>query len=262
MVSVNLTLCATRDYVLSDIYANAIDSLRIGIEHFLKKTDYSSRKHAILTLFHAVELFLKEQLHRTNRLLIYRNIDAPITDDSQTVGIKEALTRLENLGLGLPKQQRTVIENIQKRRNRIEHHRYDQNQEDEVVIAESLQFILFFVDSVLRGKLEEDIPAETLREIQQIVYARDQMYWIAMHRLETWMHETWPDWNDEVSDSPEEFPGTNDCPICRDSFLVSGYHPKPFCFRCNTTVDAEVCNYCGRTYLSGKPCHSQTEGEE
>ena len=151
---------------------------------------------------------------------------SPITDDSQTVGIKEALSRLENLGLGLPKQQRTIIENIQRRRNRIEHHRYDQKEEDEVVIAESLQFILFFVDSVHRGNLEADIPSETLHEIQRIVFARDQMYWIAMHRLEKWMQETWPDWSNEVSDTPDEFPGTADCPICRESFLVSGYHPN------------------------------------
>lgn len=246
---------------MSDIYANAIDSLRIGIDHFLKETDYSSRKHAILTVFHSLELFLKEQLFRTNRLLIYRNIDTPITDDSQTVSIKEALARLENLGLGLPKQQRTMIEDIQRRRNRIEHHRYDQKEEDEVVIAESLQFILFFVDSILRGKLEDDIPPETLRTIQEIVYEREQMYWIARHRLENWMHETWPDWNNEVADTPEDFSGTNDCPICRDSFLVDGYYPKPFCFRCNTTVDAEECDYCGRTYLAGNPCHSPSEGE-
>ncbi|OCB02972.1 hypothetical protein [Acidithiobacillus ferrivorans] len=82
---------------MSDIYANAVDSLQIGIEHFLKEPGYSSRKHAILTLFHAIEMFLKEQLHRTNPILIYRNIDAIITADSMTVGIKEALIRLENL---------------------------------------------------------------------------------------------------------------------------------------------------------------------
>lgn len=193
---------------MSDVYANAVDSLRIGIEHFLKEPTYSSRKHAILMLFHAMELSLKEQLHRTNRLLIYRNIDAPVTDDSPTVGLKEALFRLENLGLGLPKQQRAVIENIQRRRNRIEHHRYDQKKEDEVVIAESLQFILFFVDDVLRENLEAAIPGETLREIQRIVYERDELYWIAMHRLERWMHETWPDWRGGQGDTPEDFAGT------------------------------------------------------
>jgi hypothetical protein len=32
-----------------------VDSLRIGMEFFLKEDGYSSRKHAILTVFHAIE---------------------------------------------------------------------------------------------------------------------------------------------------------------------------------------------------------------
>jgi hypothetical protein len=78
---------------MSAIYENAIDSLRIGMEFFLKETSYSSRKHAILTVFRAIELLLKERLAQTNPILIYKNIDAKITDDAQTVGIREALTR-------------------------------------------------------------------------------------------------------------------------------------------------------------------------
>ena len=239
---------------MSDIYANAVDSLRIGIEHFLKEPGYSSRKHAILTLFHAIELFLKEQLHRTNPILIYRNLDAKITDDSMTVGIKEALTRLENLGLGLPKQPQEVIERIQKRRNRIEHHRYDHKEEDESIISESLAFILFFADGVLKAKLENDVSPETLREIQSLVYDGQDRYWIAMHRLEQWMHETWPDWDNEESDTPDEFGGTLNCPICRQSYLVIGYLDKPFCFHCNTSIDAAECGDCGCTYLASEGC--------
>lgn len=239
---------------MSEIYANAVDSLRIGIEFFLKERSYSSRKHAILTLFHSIELFLKEHLYRTNPILIYRNIDAKITEDSLTVGIKEILTRLENLSLGLPRAQQLMIEKIQKRRNRIEHHRYDHQEEDELIVAESLQFILFFVDDVLKNKLEADIPSETLREIQNIVFEHDQLHWIAMHRLEQWMRETWPDWNEELIDTPDEFSGTEDCPICRQTFLVMGYHNRPFCFHCNTTVDAEYCENCGTTHLSDKGC--------
>lgn len=239
---------------MSDIYANAVDSLRIGIEHFLKEPGYSSRKHAILTLFHAIELFLKEQLHRTNPILIYRNLDARITDDSFTVGVKEALTRLENLGFGLPKQPQEAIERIQKRRNRIEHHRYDHKEEDEAIISESLAFILFFVEGVLKVRLERDVPAETLRKIQSLIYDRQDLYWIAMHRLEQWMHETWPEWNKEESDTPDEFRGTTDCPICRQTQLVIGYHDRPFCFHCNTSIDAAVCENCGCTYLASEGC--------
>ena len=91
---------------VSEIYENAVDSLRIGMESFLKERNYSSRKHAILTLFHSTELLLRELLHRTHPLLIYKNIDAKITDDALTVGIKDILVRLDNLGLGLPKEQR------------------------------------------------------------------------------------------------------------------------------------------------------------
>ncbi len=37
-----------KDGIVSAIYENAIDSLRIGMEFFLQETNYSSRKHAIL----------------------------------------------------------------------------------------------------------------------------------------------------------------------------------------------------------------------
>jgi hypothetical protein len=62
----------------------------------LKEKNYSRWKHSILTIFHAIELFLKEYLHRTSHILIYKNIDAKITETSLTVGIKEILVRLEN----------------------------------------------------------------------------------------------------------------------------------------------------------------------
>ncbi|MGC2033511.1 MAG: zinc ribbon domain-containing protein [Steroidobacteraceae bacterium] len=239
---------------MSEIYANAVDSLRIGIEFFLKEASYSSRKHAILTLFHAMELFLKEYLHRTNPVLIYKNIDAKINDDSSTAGIKEILVRLENLGLGLPKEFQSVIEKIQRRRNRIEHHRYDHQKEDEAIIGESLQFILFFVDEVLQNKLEADIPPDTLREIQRIVFNHREINSLAERRLDTWMGMTWPDWSEQQSDTPDQFDGTVDCPICRQSYLVIGHHPMPFCFFCNTSVDAGRCENCGTTHLASEGC--------
>ncbi len=239
---------------MSEIYVNAVDSLRIGINFFLKKPNYSTRKHAILTIFHAMELFLKERLYQINPLLIYKNIDSKISDDSQTVGIKEIATRLDNLGIGLPGWSQRIIENVQKRRNRIEHHRYDHRGEDEVIIAESLQFILFFVDEVLKKRLDADVPAKTLREIQNLVFQHKELYALATHRLEVWMHEYRPKWDENESDSPDEFSGTLDCPICRQTFLVMEYLEEPFCFHCNTSVDAEQCENCGVIYLRDAGC--------
>jgi hypothetical protein len=39
-----------KDDIASAIYENAIDSLGIGLEFFLKEDGYSSRKHAFLTV--------------------------------------------------------------------------------------------------------------------------------------------------------------------------------------------------------------------
>jgi hypothetical protein len=119
-----------------------------------------------LTVFHAIELLLKERLAQTNPILIYKNIDAKITDDAVTVGVREALTRLENLGLGIPDEEKKTIENIQRVRNRIEHHRYDHNEkEDDAIIASSLKFILYFVEFVFEGKLDHRIDPKLLRDM-------------------------------------------------------------------------------------------------
>jgi hypothetical protein len=135
---------------ISPIFENAIDSLRIGMEFFRRDSSYSSHKHAILTVYHAIELLLKEQLHRINPVLIYKNIDKKVTDDSFTVGLADAITRLENIGNQFPGDQRAIVEKIQGRRNRIEHHRYDRKDaEDEIIIAEALKFIFYFAEFIL-----------------------------------------------------------------------------------------------------------------
>jgi hypothetical protein len=69
---------AKRRKSISPIFENAIDSLSIGMEFSQRESSYSSYKHAILTVFHAIELLLKEQLHRTNPVLIYKNIDKKV----------------------------------------------------------------------------------------------------------------------------------------------------------------------------------------
>jgi ribosomal protein L32 len=75
-----------------------------------------------------------------------------------------------------------------------------------------------------------------------------------MHRLDNWLKKEWPSWDEEKEDTPDAFGGTVDCPICRQTFLVIGYHKKPFCFHCNVSVDAEECENCGTTYLASRGC--------
>jgi hypothetical protein len=250
--------------VESAIYLNAVDSLRIGMEFFLKESDYSSRKHAILTVFHAIELLLKERLAQTNPLLIYKNIDVKITADSLTVGVREALTRLENLGLGIPGEEKKTIENIQRVRNQIEHHRYDHDKsEDDAVIAASLKFILYFVELVLERKLEPHIDSAILRDINHRVFEYNERQGLAEFRFKDWASKQWPDWDEEKEDIPEDFGGTLPCPECRQDWLVMGYHDDPVCFHCNTTIDAAGCEDCGEIFLVKRGCGCGThKGED
>ncbi len=240
---------------LSPIYENALDSLRIGMDFFLKDDGYSSRKHAILTVFHAMELLLKEQLAQINPILIYKNIDAKISDDAMTVGVREALARLENLGLGIPAEERKIIEDIQRIRNRIEHHRYDHKErEDDAIIASSLKFILYFVEFVFERKLEGHIDPKVLRNINHRVFEYNERNGLAEHRFHEWVKKEWPAWKEEEGDIPEEFGGTLPCPECRQDWLVMGYHDKPVCFHCNMAIDAESCEDCGETFIVGESC--------
>lgn len=207
---------------VSAIFENAVNSLRIGMDFFLKEASYSSRKHAILTLFHAIELLLKERLAQTNPILIYKNIDTKITDDAQTVGVREAIARLENLGLGLPTYEKKTIEDIQRVRNRIEHHRYDHGaQEDDAIIASSLKFIMYFVEVVLHRKLDAQIDGETLQEITRRIFDHDERSSLAEYRFREWLRTKWPDLKED-EDAPEEFRGLHRCPECGQDWLVIG----------------------------------------
>lgn len=230
---------------MRDIYENAVDSLRVGMKFFLSDKKYSSRKHSILTIFHSIELFLKEYLYRENPILIYKNIDKKINEDSFTVGFPELLIRLENMKLEIPRDQKEIIQKIQKRRNRIEHHRYDKKDEDEKIIAESLKFILYFVELYLDEKLEEDIEPETLREIRRLVFNYMEFYSLANFRLQNWMQEKWPEWNPKETDEPKEFSGTYDCPECREAYLVVDGVETSICFWCNTKMKVTECEVCG-----------------
>src|ERR1700694_217838 len=171
----------------SAIFENAVDSLRIGMEFFEKETSYSSRKHAILTIFHAIEMLLKEQLHRTNPVLIYKNIDKKIGNDSYTVGLEDAITRLENTGIEVPKEQREIVSNIQVRRNRIEHHRYDHKEkEDDIIIAEALKFVFYFNELVLDARLEDHIDHKLLVAMRRKVLEYNELQGFAEFRFDGW----------------------------------------------------------------------------
>lgn len=246
---------------MSALLDNAIDSLEFGMRLYLQGRDSASyRKHAILTIFHSIELVLKEYLWRINPVLIYKSIDKKITESSMTVGFAEILIRLENVGLEIHETERKVIESIQQRRNRIEHHSYEQDEGDILVLSESLKFLIFFVEEVLGIQLASKLSKETLDEVRRLVFDFREREGLAHYRLEKWLKEAYPSWDQQQEDTPDEFSGTHQCPECRQDFLIFNEGEAPFCFFCNSTVNARECDYCGGTHFADQKCR-YNEGE-
>lgn len=77
---------------------NALDSLEVGIHVYLEGTPFteSSHKHAILNIFHCVELLLKERLRLESFTYLEANPKL-ITEKSKTVGFSEIVHRFKKL---------------------------------------------------------------------------------------------------------------------------------------------------------------------
>ena len=136
--------------VPTPIFENAVDSLRHGAAHYiLRDENPTAIKHAVLLVQHSIELFLKESLARAHPVLVYQNLDKTISDNSPTVGLVEAVQRLENVGRALSADQVRDLLEIRKRRNRIEHYVFDPSDDHVSVVGRAIRFLLHFLPSYL-----------------------------------------------------------------------------------------------------------------
>lgn len=239
---------------MSAIFDNALDSLQVGVSLCVSADQDRMRKHAILTVFQSIELMLKEYLYQANPILIYKNIDKKITDDSLSVGFPEILMRLENLQLDLPDEQAEVIHSLQSKRNRIEHHGYQHTNENRELITEALKFTLYFMKFQLKKPPAEYLEPKLLKEILFTLENSHDWDALADHHLESWLGKKWPSWDRDLENKPAEFSGTDTCPKCRNDYLVMGHMDKPYCFWCCSEVLAEYCDFCGEIKIIGDSC--------
>ncbi len=239
---------------MNSIFDNALDSLKVGMKLYISGNLYCTRKHAILAVFHSIELMLKEYLYQANPILIYKNIDEKITDDSLTVGLAEILMRLDNLGLSIPGEQARVILSLQSKRNRIEHNRDDCQDEELEIITEALKFVLYFMRFQLKKPPEETLESELLRQMLELVENNNGPDLLASFRLESWLNEKWPTWDQETEAIPKEFSGVETCPQCENEYLIIEQIDKPYCFWCCSEIPAEYCDTCGSNKMIGVSC--------
>lgn len=233
---------------ISPLFENAIDSLEVGMKFFMDQATVSANKHAILTIFHSIELLLKEALYRVNPILIYRKIDQKITDDSITVGLPEIFSRFDNLNIRLSSEEKTDLIDLKKKRNRIEHHKYNTEKNDNYVIGKSLKFIIGFLIGHLDCDLKEYIEEDLYNNVLKLVLEYKELKSLADTELDSWIEREYPNDKSIPYGEPGSFPGTMYCPYCNEEFLVMDSPKGNYCFFCRTNVDVLECIECGMAF--------------
>lgn len=111
-----------------DLLDNAIDSLNEALAKYQQGQagDVKAYKFCVLHLSHFLELVLKHYVTLAHPLLIYKNPFAKDFDDeSQTIGLQEAINFLKNEGKELSEQFLKDLAWLKKLRNRIEHYKFE-----------------------------------------------------------------------------------------------------------------------------------------
>lgn len=208
------------------IFDNAVDSLAQGVASYLIRDESDTAiKQAILAVYHSIELFLKEALARVHPVLIYRNLDKRITEDSPTVGLEECLTRLDNIGRGLTAGEVATLRELRNRRNRIEHHRFDAASDNAVVVGQAFHFLLGFLPAHLGVELRDLIDEEDdYRNLVEAALPFEQ------RREQAERHAN-------ATGSP-----VIGCPVCGENTLcMEGFY---HCYFCNEDIDMVECAAC------------------
>ncbi|MDR3094233.1 MAG: hypothetical protein LBU62_06300 [Bacteroidales bacterium] len=134
-----------------DLLQNGLDSLNEALCKYQegKNGNDKAYKFCIQHLSHFFELILKYYVTLSHPLLIYKNPFAQkINQESQTIGLHEAINFLKNEGLELTENFESDLKWLKKLRNSIEHHTFEMNiDEVNAIIGRLMSAVVEFDES-------------------------------------------------------------------------------------------------------------------
>ncbi len=221
------------------LFENAIDSLAVGIFFYQEYKDQMAHKHAILNIFHSIELLLKERLFREDPILIYRVANKLfVKENSVTIGFDECLKRFRSIGINLSNEELKAVRALKNKRNFITHHKFIPNEiEDENILGLSLQFIGNFLENHLDTRLKDEIQSELYYPIEEIVDSFEKRYLRATKQAEDMVT---PKTKDDLCD-PKNLA---ECPECGTETMACA-HSGGYCTMCEGSFDIQNCPGCG-----------------
>jgi len=236
----------TQDFVI-EIKANALSSLKHGVEHFTYKETDDNLKFATLHIFHALELFLKARLAEEHPLLIYNKpedgeININISTNASTVNFKTLMSRLKKANVKIEKEEEESLAYLQDARNCIEHHQITAGKKE---VKEDIGRAAKFLDKFLKDELDMNLKekiGDTLYEIlQSAIYSYEERLKEARKRLEKFLEQNKDDYIAEC------------CPECHNDTLAYSKYSSLLrtakCFFCEEKFDEKECGRCGQTIL-------------
>lgn len=134
-----------------DLLENSMDSLNEALAKYQqgKEGNEKAYKFCVQHLSHFLELILKYYVTQSHPLLIYKNPFAKtLEDESQTIGLHEAINFLKNEGHEISEKFEKDIKWLKRLRNNIEHHKFEMNvNEVEETIGRLMSAVVDFDES-------------------------------------------------------------------------------------------------------------------
>lgn len=165
-----MTQYKNNEFVLS-LEENAKDSLIHGIEHFTADKRQTDLKYAVLHTFQAIELFLKARLAKEHFTLVYESPEKT-GDNSKTVNFHTLLNRLDAVGVKLSEETREDLFELQKYRNKLQHHRFS---EEKITVKERIgrgvRFLENFLEKELNFILKRELDDLSYRILSEAIYS-------------------------------------------------------------------------------------------
>ena len=231
---------------------NAKDSLTRGIRSVLMaKPDPSDLKTAILSTAHAVGLFLKERLSRTDPSLIFTVPADAGKADAHTVTISESLRRLKRdakVKIG-GKDEKTIIR-LSKTRNRIQHNEIEITFEKAInQVNDVIAFLTDFLNSELGIDVKTLLNAEDIYGLLEIGRIANELKRVATDNIAELEREYLPVRLADLADSDFEIML---CPECWEEYYVfSPVNHLSQCQLCKHQGGFVECVRCGRNAPRG-----------
>lgn len=166
---------------------NGLDFLASAVSNLSGQPDQRDLKYALLHLASGIELVLKERLRRHDETQLYQRPEKFDEVDFaagnfQSTNAKETVKRLVDAAVPISDADRTQLQLLRERRNRIEHFGFDDTAE--AVSAISARMLGFALDFIARELKASSLSKDAATELAGIREALPQLQGFVADRWE------------------------------------------------------------------------------